>query len=144
MALHPEYPVVEGDVHLTPDWLLVLDQPHNKRIEDGSLVLWRPAFTIWINIYGNDNEVPAESRLNWIKSESSPDAYDAASERDGCCYRYAYRLTEDRQTETVHSYNGYVIAPNGHVQISIYFNDPNDFGTAASVVESVRLVQDVR
>lgn len=144
VALHPEYPVVEGEVQLTSDWSLFLDQPHNRRSEDGSLVLWRPKFTIWINVCGNDHRESVESRLEWIKSESSPDAFDIVSEHKDCCFLHAYRLTEDRQDGTVHSYNGYVVAPNGHVQISIYFDDPGEAGLAAAVVESVRWESDVQ
>ena len=36
VALHPEFPIVDGDIQLTSDWLLSLDQPRNRRTEDGS------------------------------------------------------------------------------------------------------------
>lgn len=144
MALQPDYPIVEGEVQLTSDWSLSLEQPHNKRVEDGSLVLWRPNFTIWINVYGNDNEETAERRLEWIKSESSPDAFDIVSERKDCCSLYAYRLTEARQDSKVHAYYSYVVAPHGHVQLANYFDDPRASALASTIIESVRLTSDAQ
>ena len=107
-------------------------------------MLWRPKFAVWINVYGNDNKESVESRMKWIKSESSPDAFGIVSERTDCCFLYAYRLTEDREGGSVHSYNGFIVALDGYVQISIYFDDPNEAGLATAVVDSVRLMSDVQ
>jgi lipopolysaccharide/colanic/teichoic acid biosynthesis glycosyltransferase len=39
---------------MTPEWALVLPEKFNRRIEDGSMVFWRPGLTVWINVWGND------------------------------------------------------------------------------------------
>jgi len=62
-VLHPDYPVVEGRYNLTNDWSLILDEAHNRRVEDGSLVLWRPSFTVWLNIWNNDKDSSKEERF---------------------------------------------------------------------------------
>ena len=50
-ALHPDFPVIEGRYKMTEVWGISLDQKHNRRVEKGSLVIWRPGFTIWINVW---------------------------------------------------------------------------------------------
>ena len=37
MELQPEYPVVDGTYQMTKEWSIKLSEPHNRRIEDGSL-----------------------------------------------------------------------------------------------------------
>ena len=138
MALNPDFPVVEGRYQMTSDWSIELDQPYNRRLEDGSLVLWRPAFTIWISVWGNDNSETIDQRVDWIVSESSPDAFDVVSGQKGPVFRHAYRLDEHRTEGPVHGYYGYIVAPDGHLQIAIYFDVRVDSALAKAILESVR------
>ena len=138
MPLHPDFPIVRGLVQLTEEWSILLDQAHNKRIEKESLVLWRPGFTVWINVWGNNHGESVESRLQWITEEASKDVYDSRSESKGDVHVFAYRLDEIGEGESVLSYYGYVIAPSGHLQIGIYFDLESDLETAKGVVDSVQ------
>ncbi len=138
MILHPDFPVVQGHMQLTDDWSLFLDQPHNRRLEDGDLVLWRPGFTLWIAIWNNNDDETIEERLDWIVSGTSPDAYDILSARDGAVFRYAYRLNEEREEDNAQAYYGFVIGDDSHVQIAVYFDPGSDLALAKAVVASVR------
>ena len=138
MTLHPDFPIEQGKVQLLGDWSIFLDRPHNVRIEDGSLVFWRPGFTIWISIWNNDNDETIEQRRDWIAVTASPDAYDILSARDGAVFRYAYRLNEEREEDNAQAYYGFVIGDDGHVQIAVYFDSESELGVAKSVVASVR------
>ena len=61
--LNPDFPVVTGDYLLTQGWRVQLPVPFNRRIEDGSLVLWRPDLTCWINIWHNDRQASVDTLL---------------------------------------------------------------------------------
>lgn len=138
MPLHPDFPVVEGRCQLTENWSIELDQPHNRRLEDGSMVLWRPAFTIWLSVRGNDRKETISQRVAWIVSEASPAAFDILSGDKPGCYRHAYRLDEDGEDGPVHAYYGHLVAATGHVQIVAYFDRLEDAVLAKAIVESLR------
>lgn len=63
VQLHPGFPVVQDTYQMTKEWSVTLPGRFNRRIEDGSLVLWRPGFTIWTSVWGNDKKESAEKRL---------------------------------------------------------------------------------
>ena len=134
MALHPDYPVVDGHYQLTEDWSLTLDQPVSRRIENGSMVLWRPGFTIWLNVWGNDNDEMIGERADWIIGDASPDAYDVTSQKGDGIVRFSFRLDEDNSS---FGYYGYVIVPDGHAQISVYFDSEVELAEAKAIVGSV-------
>ncbi len=139
--LHPDFPVIENKYQMTSEWSINLEQPYNRRIEEGSLVIWRPGLTIWVNIWNNDNNETIKERLKWIISESSPEAFEVTSYEKGTSYVHAYRLNEKNNGETSYSYNSYVLSENAHVQLSIYFDSESDFEIAKSLVDSIEHVQ---
>lgn len=59
-CLHPDYPVVSGDYQLTETWSVSLPLKFNRRIEDGSLILWRPGLTIYFTAWNNDHQESAD------------------------------------------------------------------------------------
>ena len=61
---------------ITKEWSIHLPGKFSRRIEDESLVLWRPGFTIWIDVWGNDSSESNSERLDRIKDEASKDKYD--------------------------------------------------------------------
>ena len=137
MQLHPDFPVVEGHYQMTDEWALSLAEPHNRRVEDGSLVLWRPGFTAWINIWGNDNNQTIEERATWLREEMSPEAFEIHEAKSTNPIRIEYRLNEITEDGAVYTYNGFVIVANSYVQISIYFDSENELSSAKSLVSSI-------
>ena len=137
MPLHPDYPVIEGYHQLTPAWALDVEQPVNRRIEDGSMVLWRPGFTAWLNIWRNEARETVEQRAKGIESEVSPHAHDIISETSDGLFRHAYRLEEESGSNQVYAYYGHVVAPDSHVQIAIYFDAASELAAAKALVASI-------
>ena len=135
--LHPDFPVVDGRHSLTKEWSLFLDQPHSRRVEDGSLVLWRPGFTVWLNIWNNDKNQSKEERLTRVISDASKAAFDITSKDVGKTKLYYYRIDEDRGDKVVPSLNGFSISPDNDLQISIYFDSEEDYASAKSISESI-------
>jgi hypothetical protein len=135
--VHPEFPVVEGRYQMTSDWAVTLPQRFNRRIEDGSLVFWRPGITAWTVVWNNDNGESQQERLEWLRTDTSPDAFDAQFFTDGDVTRYSYRLTERRDEGVVHALYGFALGVNGHVQMAIYFDDEADLETARAICRSL-------
>ena len=140
-VLHPDFPVIEGKYQMTAEWFITLGQEHNRRVDEGSLVLWRPGLTIWINIWGNDNNESIEERLKWISAESSPNAFEVNSKNKGSTHAFSYRLNETENGKVTRSYNGYFLANDSHVQVSVYFDSESESNKAKSIIESVEYVQ---
>lgn len=133
----PGFPLVEGRYSLTADWSIELPERFARRIEDGSLVLWRPGFTIWLAAWNNDHEESRQERLAWVKQEASPQRYDECeSEADGVT-RYGYRLRDENEDGPVESIACYVFSDDGHLQLAVYFDDPDDEPKAWRIVRSI-------
>ena len=135
--LHPEFPVIEGRYQMTRDWAVTLPQQFNRRIEDDSLVFWRPGITAWTIVWGNDKGESQQERLEWLRGDTSPDAFEAESVTEGDVTRYSYRLTERRDGGAVHALYGFAIGVDGHVQIAIYCDDEADLETARELYRSL-------
>jgi hypothetical protein len=63
--LHPDFPVVEGRYQITSDWAVTLPQQFNRRIEEDSMVCWRPSVTVWTVVWNNNNNESQQERLEW-------------------------------------------------------------------------------
>ena len=141
--LHPDYPIVTGNYRMTDEWSVVLPEAFNRRVEDGSLVLWRPALTFWITLWGNDKDAPAENRLASILEAASDLRKEQQVERAESLVRLTYELPDEdpsRAQPSYHSISGYVIAPAGHVQISAYFDTPAARTLGYQIIHSVQHV----
>lgn len=130
----PGFPIVEGKHALTNTWSLTLPQPFARRIEDGSLVLWRPGITLWIAAFNNDQNESQASRLAELAASMSPEARDRHDHVAGGVTRMRYRITEDAETLMA-----LAIADSGHLQLAVYFDDPADERVAIQIVDSITL-----
>ncbi|MES3024061.1 MAG: hypothetical protein V4857_21045 [Pseudomonadota bacterium] len=139
--LHPDYPVVTGDYLLTAGWRLVLPEKFNRRIEDGSLVLWMPELTFWINAWNNDQQISVDEQLALILTSVSPERRDERIEKSATATRLSYELAEedpDASSAECHSVCAYVISARGYLQISAYFDSPPARALAYKIIASIR------
>lgn len=126
MPLHPDYPIVEGLYHATAEWSISLPLQFNRRIEDGSLVLWRPGITAWIAVWGNDKSETAAQRLARSKMGTTKGAYDQREwVKDGRLF-YSYRLNEPATDKRQPTLTCLVFGNTGEVQMSVYFDSERD------------------
>ncbi len=135
--LNPDFPIIEGHYQMSKEWSVVLPSKFNRRVEDGSLVIWKPGFTMWTIIWNNDNSESPEERLKWIKEDSAPDAFDVVTESTNGALRYAYRLKEDSEDDRQPAFYCYAIGRDGHVQMAIYFDSPHDLSDAQAIWRSL-------
>ncbi|WP_426106857.1 hypothetical protein [Massilia sp. TSP1-1-2] len=139
--LHPDFPVVTGDYVLTQGWRVALPEQFNRRIEDGSLVLWRPELTFWINVWHGEGQVKVDAVLERLLADASAARSEENIERSGAIARLSYELAEDdaeRSDSGGRSVNAFVIAPTGYVQLSAYYDSPEARALAHDVIASLR------
>ena len=143
MSLHPDYPVVSGPYLMTSEWSVLLPDEFNRRIEDGDLVLWRPALTFWVAAWGNDRGESKDERLNSTLQSASEYRREQQIERTDELIRLTYELPEEdpeRPTPIYKSISGYAISAAGQLQISAYFDTPEARTLGYQVIHSVRNV----
>jgi hypothetical protein len=133
----PGYPLVDGEYRLTDTWSIHLPELFARRIENGSLVLWRPGLTVWLVAWGNDTSETQASRLAGIKQSASPDRDAEQESKGGGITRYSYRLRDESDERPVESVYGFVIDDGGHLQLAVYFDDPTEEGLGRQLVDSV-------
>lgn len=104
---------------MTATWRIHLRKQFARRIEDDSLVLWRPGVTVWLAAWGNDHNQSQVERLA----------------------RFSYRLQEENADGPVESLNACVIGDDDLLQVSVYFDDGADAAEAQELVDSVTLRQ---
>lgn len=135
--LHPNFPVVEGRYQLTKEWSVVLPEKFNRRIEDGSLVIWRPGFTMWVSVWGNDKNETKKERLWQLRTRISGQAFDLNEAQQANAMLFSYRLKENKKDKRVPALYGFAFGESGHVQVGIYFNQESDLAKAREILGSL-------
>ncbi len=137
MTLHPDFPVVSGDLRLSKDWTLTLPARMNRRVEDQHLVLWRPGFTVWMSSWKNCYGESIQERLQRLQSDTSPDAFGASVRAKDTPARYSYRLNEDREEGVVYALYWFALKEDGHLQIAIDVDREAGLADAESLFNSI-------
>ncbi len=137
MTLHPDFPIVEGSYRMTRNWSVTLPGQFNRRIEDDDLVIWRSGLTLWIAVWGNDDDDPIAERYDWIKSDISDSAYDVEESADQGIRRLAYRLQEGAEDDRVAAFYCFAVGDSGQVQMAIYFDQESDVEIAKEIGNSL-------
>lgn len=136
--LNEEFPVIENKYQMTDDWSLVLPGQFNCRFEDDCLVIWKPDFTMWIAVWGNDKKDPIETRIKWIKESISPKAFNHEDVTQGEIVRFAYQMKEASREDAPPTFYCYAVGKTGHVQMAVYYDDAKDIETARKIWRSLK------
>jgi len=67
---------------ITQNWSVDIDDSFNRRVDDGSLVFWKPGLTAWINCWGNGVEPGKAAAVQFIREDASLDRVDVMDEDD--------------------------------------------------------------
>ncbi len=138
--MHPDFPVVTGDYPMTKGWHIALPLEFNRRIDEDSLVLWRPDLTFWINVWHSEGKVAMADILERLRAEASPARTGEQVDTTDAMIRLTYDLAEDdseRADADSSSINGFVIVPTGYVQISAYYDAPDARVLAGQIIRSI-------
>jgi hypothetical protein len=130
--LNPDFPVVTGEYVLTKGWCVSLRDEFNRRVEDGSLVLWQPDLTFWINAWNNEGQASVDGVLKRLLADASAERTEEQIEKTGTMARLTYELPEE--------INGYIVYQAGYLQISAYYDTPEARTLACEIIRSVRFL----
>ena len=107
-------------------------------VRESSLVLWRPGLTAWITVWDNKHNESSELRKSELLQRRAPEAFaEKGATRDGVLF-HMYRLAEPSGDKRVAALYGYAFGADGHVQMSLYFDEEKDAVVAESICLSVR------
>jgi hypothetical protein len=136
------YPLVDsGRYQLTERWSLELPSQFARRVEEGSLVLWRPELTIWLDAWNNDQRTSRTARLKEIRSKISSAATAIRERSDPRVTRLVYRLRDTNADGPVESVNAFTFSDDGHLQMAVYFDEAADEAVALAIADSVELAR---
>ena len=142
--LNPDFPVVSGDYFLTKGWRVSLPEQFNRRIEDGSLVLWMLDLTFWITIWNNDRKASLDELLQEILARANPERSAEKSVRGDGVIRLSFELAEDDAERpdggAASSINGFIIAASGYAQVSAYADTADAQALACRIIDSITTV----
>src|SRR3569623_1196473 len=133
----PGYPLVQGEHRLTDAWSIHLPESFARRIEEGSLDLWRPGLKLWMPAWGSDNGESQAERLKWVKERASPDRTNERVTRAGGVTRFAYRLVDRNEDGEVASLNAVLFGDDEQLQVAAYFDTEADEATAVQLIDSI-------
>ena len=138
LGLHPDFPVVEGEYRLTNDWKITLDEPCNRRVEDGSMVIWRPGLTAHIVAWDNTPEDSVADRVNQLMDSVSPSATDLVRTDGDEFTRVKYRVSQDG-TDTIATF---VVGERSQLLAQLQFDDEASGSLANQIADSIQQIGD--
>lgn len=137
MELHPDFPIVRHRQHITREWSLHLPADFNRRLDDDSLVFWRPDLTIWLDAWHNAEQESPSARLQWLKDNMSPDAHDIREFTAGNLIHLSYRLSEEADDLRLPALYCFAIGQTGHLEMAFYFDREDGMAMAADICDSI-------
>jgi hypothetical protein len=136
----PGIPLVKGLHQLTREWAIQLPQPFARRVEDGSLVLWRPGITVWLAPWENDHGESQSARLATLRAGAPPHRFDEREGASGDLTRWSFFVRDVTPDGEVTALHAWLIADAGQLHMAVYFDDPAANVAALALCEAVRLV----
>jgi hypothetical protein len=133
----PGVPLVQGTHALNDTWSIRLPGEFARRVEDDSLVLWRPGLTMWLAIWNNNRGESQAKRLAAIKAAAAKGRHSEREETSTSESRYSYRLRDENEDGPIESLNAFILTDQEHLQIAVYFDDPATEAAAGQLVESI-------
>jgi hypothetical protein len=130
--------VIEGRYQMTKEWSVVLPEKFNRRVEDGTLVIWRPGFTMWVSVWGNDKNETKKERLRQSRTRVSVQAFDLTESQHANVLLFSYRLKEAAKDNRVPALYAFAYGDSGHVQVGMFFNQESDLAKARAILGSLR------
>lgn len=117
------YPAFPGSLQISKTWSFEVSMHLLRRLDEGSMVMWRPGFTIWMNLYSESGFRSPEDRLTSLSQNAAPSRYDEETAKDEHQIRYRYRLDEPQEDGSIQS-AAYCFGFTDHeeLHLSIYFD----------------------
>jgi hypothetical protein len=129
-------PIDDGFVKITENWSFDIKSRLLRRLENSSLVVWKPGLTIWMNAY-NSNDLSLEQRIESVMSTRSEAAFDAKELKTNELTKMSYRLIEEGEEGDQPSAYIFGFTEKYEVHLTIYYDDDKYLKDVESVFESL-------
>lgn len=129
-------PVDPGAIEIGNNWGFNINSRMLKRIDQGSLVIWRPGLTIWLNSYDTNN-VSIEERLNNIKTTASPNKSDYLETQEGELYKIRYSLKEVINGQEQYAVYLFALVAHQELHITLYFDAVEDLNEIEQIWKTI-------
>ena len=131
------HPVDRGLVQITADWSFEVLERMCRRYDDGSLVIWKPGFTIWMNSYSIDDD-PKEKIIDNIIKTKSAESTDFKEVEVGGLTKLRYHLEERNGPEVQCSYYFFGITNDNYLQMSLYYDSDEELEQIENIWETLK------
>ncbi len=123
---------------ISDDWWIGIDETYRTRVEDGSLVFWRPERTIWISLWKDHDGRTVRERLDTWIAERNASATDLFKQEDNGLLRFGYLLEEPEEAggQRLGVYS-FTVSESYTVQMACYFDLEEDIAWATAVSKSL-------
>ncbi len=137
-VLHPNFPIVKGEYFLSKHWRITLPVPFNRRIEDDSLVLWKPSLTFWMEQFGYDQSQSPKERVLTLTHKRNAEATDYKEFEMGSLYVAHYFLEEENEGKRVFTFNYLIASEDSLLLVSAYADDPNICKMSKQICQTIK------
>lgn len=134
VALPPGVALADGRVLLSEDWHLELGSPFWRRREEGSLVLWRPALTLWVDVTDHEASSASEILDEQLASLSSR-VTDLRRSRRGRAVECSFR--QRSPSAPCPALRALIAGPQSYVDVHAYFDRETELATVRDIISSI-------
>ncbi len=125
-------PVDKGAINIANEWSFNVSTRMVKRIDKGSFVIWRPGFTLWIDVYqAEDKDIDARERK--LLGIISPERINFKSIRQSGLQKIRYELAEQSGEYMQKSAYIFGLTESQEMHIIIYYDDPRSISEADEI-----------
>jgi hypothetical protein len=123
---------------ISEEWWIGIDETYRTKVDDGSLVIWRPERTIWINIWKDSDGRTCRERLAAWTVDRHEEATDLFKMEDNGLLRFGYLLEEPEESggQRLGVYS-ITVSESSTVKMACYFDLKEDLDWATAVSRSL-------
>lgn len=118
-------------------WIVIPPANMLRRLDDGSMVLWKPGLTFYLDLFSAPSTTAIADWAKGIRDRASPDRTDEAL-IDGPITTLSYRLVERRSPESAQpAWYGFARVGENVIHIAGYFDGEEDEALARAFWSSL-------
>lgn len=129
-------PVDKGNINITNEWSFNVSTRMVKRVDKGSLVIWRPGFTLWIDTYKSEDK-DISIREKKLLDIISPERINFESIRKDQLQKIRYELTEQSGGYVQKSAYIFGLTESQEIHITIYYDDPKSISEVDEIWNTI-------